>query len=238
MNTLARISLALVGGTLLAAALAACSSTGSSAGFVSNREDPDASVVPSSDPASFATEGTVDAGEIRVTTVARLEVIDDGNGPAQLCGWQGNESLPPRCNGVDLIGWEWSEADGPSDVVQGMRAGDFFVTGTYSFDADELTVESATVDGPDIGFVWDGADGATCPDGHGRDPDASRPVYDEIVTPFVSEELGVQSYWSGDDGCGALAVGVAYDDGRMQSAVDEEFGEGAVVIVSLLRPIE
>lgn len=221
MDRLTRTSFALVGGPLLVAALASCASN-----------------EPSSGPAPLATEGAADAREFRVTTVARMEVIDDGNDPAQLCGWQVYESLPPRCNGVDLIGWDWKSVDGPSDVVQGVRSGDFFVTGTYSFDADELTVESATVDGPDIGFAWDGARGATCPDGHERTPEESRPVYDEVVTQFVSQELGVQSYWSGDDGCGALSVGVAFDDGRIQSAVDEEFGDGGVVIVPLLWSME
>lgn len=190
---------------------------------------PTASPATGSSPDPYAT--------VVVTTLAQVTVVDGEGSTPQLCGSVA-ESLPPQCDGIDLVGWDWGFADGSFEERGGVRWGEYVVTGVYSFDTDELTIESAAAGGDDIASPWGDARGATCLDGHERTPEESRPVYDELVTQFVTQEFGVQSYWWGDDGCGALSVGVAFDDGRIQSAVDEEFGGGGVVIVPLLWPIE
>jgi len=168
-----------------------------------------------------------------VTTRARTTVVDDGERPPQLCV-TADEPLPPQCDGIDLVGWDWGSVGGAYEEHGGVRWGDYFVTGTYSFDTDELTVESATADGPDIGFAWDSPAGV-CPDGSARTPEELRAIYDQDATGFLERELGIHSYWWGDDGCGKLAIGVAFDDGRLQHVFGEQPRDGGVLIVPLLR---
>ena len=177
------------------------------------------------------------SNKYEVTTRARMTVVDDGERSPQLC-WLMYQSLPPECEGVDLVGWDWGSADRPFEEQSGVRWGEYFVTGTYSFESDALTVETATVDGPDIGFAWDGATGAICEDGSERIPEEFRPVYDQGATQIVSETYGVQSQWVASDGCDALAIGVAFDDGRLQQLFEQDSVEARVVIVPLLRELE
>lgn len=171
-----------------------------------------------------------------VTTRSRTTVIDDGERPPQLCSFV-QESLPPRCEGVDLAGWDWESVAGSFKERDDVRWGVYAVTGTYSFDTDELSVESATTDDPDAGIGGERPTGE-CPDGSGRTPEELRAIYDQVATGFLEFELGIHSYWWGDDGCGALAIGVAFDDGRLQEALDDEYGEGATIVDPLLHSTE
>ncbi|MFP3813814.1 hypothetical protein, partial [Bacillus sp. SIMBA_005] len=70
-----------------------------------------------------------------VTTRAQTTVIDDGERPPQLCV-TADEPLPPQCDGIDLVGWDWGSVGGAYEEHGGVRWGDYFVTGTYSFDTD------------------------------------------------------------------------------------------------------
>lgn len=75
-----------------------------------------------------------------VTTRYPVTVIDGGDG-AKLCLGGVAESLPPRCGGPELIGWDWADHDGDYEEVAEVRWGDFKVTGT--FDGTDLTVTDA-----------------------------------------------------------------------------------------------
>jgi hypothetical protein len=65
-----------------------------------------------------------------VTTRWPVTVLDDGNG-AELCLGGVADSLPPQCGGPPLIGWEWSQHPGDYDQSNGVRWGEFVVTGTF-----------------------------------------------------------------------------------------------------------
>lgn len=58
------------------------------------------------------------------------------HGP-QLCLGGVDESLPPQCGGVPLIGWDWAAADG-EESVNGTTWGSYRVVGT--FDGTSLTL--------------------------------------------------------------------------------------------------
>jgi hypothetical protein len=57
------------------------------------------------------------------------------HGP-QLCNMV-QESLPPQCGGIDLVGWDWAAADG-EESVNGTTWGSYQVTGTW--DGSRLTL--------------------------------------------------------------------------------------------------
>jgi hypothetical protein len=58
------------------------------------------------------------------------------HGP-QLCSGV-EDSLPPQCSGIELIGWSWDEADG-EEAASGTTWGDFSVVGTWDGTALTLT---------------------------------------------------------------------------------------------------
>jgi hypothetical protein len=69
-------------------------------------------------------------------------VLDDGYG-AELCLGGSDDSRPPQCGGLKLVGWSWAEHEGEYEEAMGVRWGEFVVTGTL--DGEEFTVETATV---------------------------------------------------------------------------------------------
>lgn len=78
-----------------------------------------------------------------LTTGHPVTVLDDGDG-AELCLGGVAESLPPQCGGPALVGWNWDEHDGAYEEWNGVRWGDFVVTGTYDAGADEFGAREVT----------------------------------------------------------------------------------------------
>lgn len=77
--------------------------------------------------------GSGDDGAVQgVGTV--LESPDHG---PQLCLGGVMDSYPPQCEGVDLVGWDWTAADG-EETANGTSWGSYAVTGTW--DGTRLTV--------------------------------------------------------------------------------------------------
>ena len=63
-------------------------------------------------------------------------VLEDASHGPQLCfGW--NQSLPPKCSGVDLTGWDWATAE-DRESANGASWGMYAVTGVW--DGERLAV--------------------------------------------------------------------------------------------------
>ncbi|MEX2406001.1 MAG: hypothetical protein WD834_01580 [Actinomycetota bacterium] len=242
-------------------------------------------------------------------------VLDDGSGSV-LCLGGVNDSLPPRCDGIPLSGWDWDAVEG-EDAAQGARWGAFTVTGTY--DGTRFTVIDA---GPPQPYPDRGPIGTPCaePDGGWASPEASpdlsratrddmlatmhaaedepafsgfwvdyvvEPVGEEVGEPGgvvanvaftgdverhvtqiretwggplcvvefertyhelrriqdgfaadIGDESGLQTTWSsGDVTRNRVEIGVVVATEEARRAVDERYGEGAVLLVPALMPV-
>lgn len=298
--------------TLLVAGLTtllAASACGTDSGPAPEAADPTVAT-----PTVMPTEIPEPAGEV----VAVTTVLDDGDG-AELCLGGVAQSLPPQCGGPQLLGWDWADVDDDFEDVDGVRWGDFAVTGT--FDGTDLTVssvvpadeyelpEAAEEPEPDFstpcgepagGWVVDPAttteeaqqsairvahrlptfgqlwvDHSTNPvadeepDGLEWELAMSDPQY-VILNVAVTDDLAgaesaIREVWGGplcvseavmagedlrrigrENGelPGVLSWGgesypldvhVTFDDGTLQAWVDQEYGEGVVVVSSALR---
>jgi hypothetical protein len=122
-------------------AAAACGPAGTGAGGAS-----DGSASPDPGPSGWWSAGT--RAEQRYRGIGT--VLDAGDGP-ELCLGPIMTSLPPRCGGPRLVGWDWA------GIASEQRAGtrwtgpEYVVTGTYADHALTLTeppVRSDEYDGP------------------------------------------------------------------------------------------
>ncbi len=154
-------------------------------------------------------------------------VLQTPDKPPQLCLGPVAASMPPQCDGVPLVGWDWSTA-GPhdeDDVDGGVtRSGSYAVTGR--FDGRALTVTGSVPLRPD--------DVDTEPSPRPSAP----PDLDAAQWDGVGRALAVAPglITLGRDGdTGPLLVTVVYDDGTIQDWADASFGAGTVVVTSALR---
>ena len=163
------------------------------------------------------TIGTPVPGEVTGTAT----VIDDGDGPL-LC--QGvAERLPPACGGAPITGWDWDALDGFEDV-SGVRWGDYRVHGTYDGAALTLTRPPEPVEA-----LMPGADA----------PSADGPLDEAAATELLHQLFEtVPNVFAGDAGMGRAMILVPADDGELQRSLDEQHGEGAVLVLTQLTPVE
>lgn len=201
---------------------------GTSAGLV------DSALVRASDSPMGDADQRIGAGStVHVGTQARTLVIDgdgDGDRPPHLCVGLHQQSLPPDCFGVHLVGWDWAVLDGTYEQQGAVRWGEYFVDGEYSREDNTLTVTRASADGFDIGFEWRGQ----CADGPLR-ADGVPPAETKAVMTYVEEDLGVAAFGgSTAQPCAVVDVLVAYDDGSIQAEIDDRFGDETVRVVSAL----
>lgn len=148
----------------------------------------------------------------RIVTVRGL-ALDDGGGEV-LCPGPVMESAPPQCDGVPMVGFDWSTV--PPVAVSSARWGDAVVRGTW--DGATFTV---TEPGPD-GWAPPAIDP---PVGSITDAELER-MAEELQWLERPDLVGMG--WSD----GYLELQVAYDEGSMQAFLDEHYGPGAVVVHS------
>lgn len=106
-------------------------------------------------------------------------VLEDREHGPELCLGVVQESLPLRCGGVPVRGWDWDLVPG-EESRSGVSWGGFHVTGTYdgaSFIVSEVTASRAGV--PDDHEI-----GTPCPipDAGWTAPDVSRADEDDLLT--------------------------------------------------------
>lgn len=201
--------------TLLAASamlvLAGCAGQGGSGGGTDAEWVPDTPALPA-----------------EVTGVGTVLELD---GTPMLCLGPIAESYPPQCSGPTVIGWDWAAVDG-EETASGVTWGAYAVWGDWDGETFSVTREpilAALYDpmlDPDAPNPWDD----TLPPGALPESEAElvQAELDEVVpgllaTAFVN---------------GRVVVEVMYDDGTLQSSVDERYGDDAVVVISSLEPAE
>jgi len=118
---------------LVLAALVALAAGCGSSGRQDVSSEPPTGGPPSGGPMPTA----VPAADGKVTTSGLVTVLDAGSGP-ELCLGGVAESYPPQCGGPKLVGFSWDERAGQFEQANGVRWGEFAVTGT--FDGVQLRV--------------------------------------------------------------------------------------------------
>lgn len=158
--------------------------------------------------------------------LAQGTVLENPEG-IELCLGAVLESLPPRCSGIPLKGWDWDAVEG-WDEASDTRWGAYALHGSFdgtSFTVTEEPVMLALFDPMPFPDPTEGREGKT-------------PAEDlEALSQTVSAELGDALVGSVVDR-GYLWLDVAWDDGTLQQAMDAEHGPGVVIVRSALRATE
>lgn len=154
-------------------------------------------------------------------------VIDDGDG-ARICLGATADSYVPQCEGPPLVGWAWSAVDGEESVA-GVTWGEYRVRGVWDgevliLDRPPVAARTPTATYDPTTSVPSAAPDPTCASVEARLPELRAAVPDIIA-------VGI------DSGQECVMVAVPYDDGTLQAAVDERFGEGAIEIGSRFTPL-
>lgn len=179
-----------------------------------------------SDGGDTATDATGDrptavpAASGPVHTAGLVTVMDTGTPEA--CLGPVAESWPPQCSGPELVGWDWAEHDGVFEEQGDVRWGQFALTGTW--DGARLTPTDAV---PAALYDALPAEEPTYPDPAEDLDDAQL----EKARGEVADLPGAQGAYV--DGPRVL-VDVTYDDGSIQDWADATYGEGVVVVQSML----
>ncbi|MGY2704629.1 hypothetical protein [Nocardioides sp. HB32] len=173
------------------------------------------------DPAGAASPTAVPAAPGQVRTRAIATVMDTGT--PELCLGAVAESWPPQCSGPPVDGWDWTRHEGTYQKSDSTRWGQYVVTGTW--DGTTLTYEDAVP-----GAAYDPM----------AEPSPTYPLpsveHTRAELQDIADEVGRDlpgAQGASVDGRRVL-VDVVYDDGSLQDQVDEQYGEGVVVVVPAL----
>ena len=175
--------------------------------------------------------GSAPAAPGLVTTRWPVTVLDDGD-RAELCAGGVEDSLPPRCSGPVLVGWEWSEHAGDFRSANGVRWGEFVVTGR--FDGRELTPTEVTplslFDPPPTDIELD-------PELDAKNDSLHSAVTEKELQRIQRELVDLPGMLSSRGADGAVAITVVYDDGSLQRWADRTYGDGVVAVSSALADL-
>ncbi len=173
-------------------------------------------------PGAAPPQGIAAAGDV----LGQGTVLQIADAPAQFCLGAVAESYPPQCSGPELIGWDWPAVDGyetSGDVTWGTYA----VQGTW--DGERLTVTSP----PIMLALYDPmlvVDPFLDPKNEGAtSQERLAEIQDELSTAEEFDPLILTPH------NGYLFVTVVYDDGDIQSYLDDLYGKDVVVVQSALR---
>lgn len=160
--------------------------------------------------------------------VIGVGTVIDAARDAQLCLGAIMESSPPQCEGLPLTDWSWEGVDGYESSGE-TTWGSYAVYG--AFDGERLTI----TDPPIMLALYDPAapeDPTGGVDGTTSATDLAR-IQDELDTAAIGAgALTVRT------DRGYVWVGVTWDDGTLQDAMDAEDGPGVVIVSSALRAID
>jgi hypothetical protein len=209
MTTSFRPAAALLLGVASVLVLSACASAADSPG--GSESPPFGTILPG-----------LPSGEVR----AQGTVLDEG-GSAELCLGPVAESYPPQCSGIPITNWTWDGVEGSESSAQ-VTWGAYALQGEYDGEAFSVTQ-------PPIMLAL--YDPMAFPDPtEGRAGAGTQEQLEEIQEqmPDLLEDAYLSSYPEN----GFLWVDVVWDDGTLQEAADQEYGEDVVVIRSALREVE
>lgn len=197
--------------------LSACAGPDGPAGSAPDAGPPDDAPTASAPPAPAASG--------QVTAVAT--VLQEGDGPPELCLGAVAESYPPQCGGPEIAGWDWDAVEAES--AHGTTWGTYEVEGSWDGSALHLTeAAAAPAERP-----TPPADPRLDPDNAGTVGPDTEPAAVELQNE-VFDHLGGLSGWVEN---GYVWVTVVYDDGSIQRYADDRYGADTVAVQSALRDI-
>ncbi|MDR7381998.1 hypothetical protein [Promicromonospora iranensis] len=211
----------LLGAGLASALLLGPSACAGPAGSASGSDDPHdgpSDGLTATAPPTPSASGLVTA----VTTV-----LQEGDGPPELCLGGVAESFPPQCSGPEIAGWDWGavEADSAQDTTWGV----YTVEGTWDGETFHLTDVTGPTEPP-----------TTPPDAR-LDPDNAGAVGRDMPEPEAQElqdevfdDLDGLTGWTEN---GYVWVTVVYDDGSIQRYADDRYGGDTVAVQSALQDV-
>lgn len=218
----------IVGGiaaAVLSIALAGCASAGSAPDAPASPSASDSPTAPAA-PVSTGVDAQARLAELPMPSatepVLAVGTVLEQDGVALLCVGPVLESAPPQCDGPELVGWDWAgfehEETGGVRWVQGVA-----VEGTYDADAQTFTqtgepMSAAAIQLPAIETPQGDLDEATI-----------AAVQEDLSTIEGPNMLGS---WGER---GTVVLNVIHDDGSVQAAVDDIYGEGVVFVAPALR---
>lgn len=156
--------------------------------------------------------------------------VMDVDGSVEFCLGPIAESYPPQCAGIPLDGWSWDRVDG-AESSDSIRWGAYALTGTYDGSVFTVTGEPMLLALYDPVAPDDPTGGET-----GTATDAELLEIQEELPARLGEKTS--TYLGSYPADGRLWVEVVWDDGTLQKAADDDFGEEVVIIRSALRAIE
>lgn len=189
-------------------------------------QDDHAGSATSPDDAPTAATPPAPAASGQVTTVST--VLQEGDGPPELCLGAVAESNPPQCSGLEIADWDWDavEAESALDTTWGT----YEVEGSWDGETFRVTEAAAAP-----------AERPAPPEDPRLDPANAGAVGPEMSEPEalelqndVFEHLGGLGGWIDN---GYIWVTVAYDDGSIQRYADDRYGADTVAVQSVLRDI-
>jgi hypothetical protein len=148
---------------------------------------------------------------------------------AQFCLGPVMESYPPQCSGPVIVGWEWPD-DNMYESASGVTWGSYALVGTWDgsrFSPTQPPIPLALYD-PMMEEPDPRADPANAGDGS---EELLARVQDEVHA--WSDITVLTSYPEN----GYLWATVTYDDGTIQSHLDEVYGPNVVILQSALRDL-
>ncbi|MEV0951160.1 hypothetical protein [Promicromonospora sp. NPDC050249] len=199
--------------------LTACAAQDGPAGSAPDGDQPDDTPTAAAPPAPAASG--------QVTTVTT--VLQEGDGPPELCLGGVAESYPPQCGGPEIAGWDWDAVEAES--AQDTTWGHYEVVGSWdgeTFRLTEAAAAPAELPAPPEDPRLDPANAGTV------EPEISESEAFDLQNEVLDYLGGLGSRIEN----GYVWVPVAYDDGSIQRYADDRYGADTVAVQSVLRDIE
>jgi hypothetical protein len=163
--------------------------------------------------------------------VTAVATVLEKDGTPMLCLGAIAESYPPQCGGPTVVGWDWAAVEG-EETASGVTWGAYAVWGDW--DGETFTVtrepEPASLYDPMVDPTTPNPWDDTLPPGALPESEAEvvQAELDEVVPGLLTSAFVN----------GRVVVEVMFDDGTLQAAVDERYGDDAVVVLSSLKPAD
>jgi hypothetical protein len=161
--------------------------------------------------------------------VGQGTILQKDGEDAQFCLGGVAESYPPQCSGPVVVGWQWPD-DGMSESASGVTWGSYAVSGTWdgvAFTPGEMIIPLALYDP-----IKTEPDPRTLPQNAADNSEELLLRAQEELNAWTDVTV-LMSYPEN----GYLWATVYYDDGTIQSYLDEIYGPDVVVVQSAFRDL-
>jgi hypothetical protein len=163
--------------------------------------------------------------------VSAVGTVLEADGGSELCLGPIAESYPPQCSGPSIVGWDWAAVDG-DESSSGVTWGTYAVWGDWDGETFTVTEE------PVLAALYDPMVDPAAPDPW--DPSLPPGPLPEAEAQQIQDELAeaLPGFLASANVNGRIVAEVMFDDGTLQAAADERYGDDAVIVVSSLKPAD